>query len=531
MDGKDNDTFSFGEPYYDSLTGDVCVSASVHVDYADAVRVLATDVYLDYVAQLMTDISNEGSINAFLVTGSSNTIIAHPDTSMLAVSLDADGYDSLYSNISEAIKNGKDGIISVKGDNNKYFVCLNTVANTDWYLVTYITEKDMLADLYSMELIMIVIAIVSAVLLTFATLKVTGNVVKPVAKVTNVIGQIAEGDFTQNLEVKGNDEIARMSNNMQMFISQMRDTIIEISNTAQWLNNQSLENGKVSDSLLDSSKNQAKAMDLLTSLAKQLSSAADKVAEQMDYLADLIRKTHEEGSIADTLMTESVSMSQGGKDDMEAINSGMDSIHNSISTLAKQIDKVGDSTAQIGDMVNIIMDIAEETNLLSLNASIEAARAGEAGKGFAVVAEQISKLAANSSSAADDISKLTAEIKDTVNEAVFHMNASVSEVEKNVGIVSETHSTFADLYEKVEETSRRVEQMIQLVINVDTVAEQMRKITNDQKQMAEQIAEATKESSYHTENVTSNNNVVAESATELKKESMELMEKMGKFKV
>lgn len=69
MDGKDNDTFSFGEPYYDSLTGDVCVSASVHVDYADAVRVLATDVYLDYVAQLMTDISNEGSINAFLVTG------------------------------------------------------------------------------------------------------------------------------------------------------------------------------------------------------------------------------------------------------------------------------------------------------------------------------------------------------------------------------------------------------------------------------------------------------------------------------
>ena len=531
IDGKDNDVFTFGEPYYDSMTGDVCVSASVRVNYPNAVRVLATDVYLNYVAQLVTDISNESSIKTFLVTGTSNTIIAHHDTSMLAVSLDAEGYDSLYSNIGTAIKNGTDGIVSISGDSNKYFVCLNQVDNTDWYLVTYITEKDMLSDLNSMELIMCIIAIVSAALLTFATLKITGNVVKPVAKVTNVIGQIAEGDFSQNLEVKGNDEIARMSNNMQMFISNMRNTILEISNTAEWLNKQSVENGKVSDSLLDSSKNQAEAMELLNQLSEQLSTAADEVARQMDSLADLVRETYEEGTISDTLMTESVGMSQSGKNDMENINNGMNSISNSISTLAKQIDKVGNSTAQIGDMVSLIMDIAEETNLLSLNASIEAARAGDAGRGFAVVAEQISKLAASSSSAADDISKLTLEIKDTVEEAVLHMNASVSEVEKNVGIVSETRSTFIGLYEKVEETSRRVEQMIKLIGNVDSVTGQMKKITENQKQAADQIAKATKESSYHAENVTSNSNIVAGSAAELKKESMELMNKMNKFKL
>ena len=531
VDGKDNDTFAFGEPYYDSMTGDVCVSASVHVNDPDAVRVLATDVYLDYVAQLVTEISNESSTKAFLVTGNSNTIIAHHDTDMLAVSLDTEGYDSLYSNISTAIKNGKNGIISLKGDTAKYFVCLNAVDNTDWYLVTYIPEKDMLSDLYSMELVMILIAALSAILLLFATLKITGNVVKPVAKVTNVIGQIAEGDFSKNLEVKGNDEIARMSKNMQMFISGMRETISEISNTADWLNKQSVENGKVSDSLLDSSRSQAKAMELLSKLAEQLSTAADEVATQMDSLADLIRETYEEGTISDKLMTESVGMSQSGKNDMEHINSGMTSISNSINTLAAQIDKVGNSTAQIGDMVNLIMDIAEETNLLSLNASIEAARAGEAGKGFAVVAEQISKLAVSSSSAADDIAKLTLEIKDTVDEAVSHMNTSVSEVEKNVEIVSETQSTFLGLYEKVEETSRRVEQMINLIGNVDTVAEQMKKITENQKQVAEQIADATKESSYHTENVTSNSNVVAENASSLKKESMTLMEKMSRFKL
>lgn len=99
--GDDSDTFSFGEPYYDSMTGDVCVSASVHINHPEAVRVLATDVYLDYVAQLVTEISSEGSTKAFLVKGSSNTIIAHHDTSMLAVSQTQSTFVGLYEKVEE----------------------------------------------------------------------------------------------------------------------------------------------------------------------------------------------------------------------------------------------------------------------------------------------------------------------------------------------------------------------------------------------------------------------------------------------
>lgn len=97
--------------------------------------------------------------------------------------------------------------------------------------------------------------------------------------------------------------------------------------------------------------------------------------------------------------------------------------------------------------------------------------------------------------------------------------------------VSQTQSTFVGLYEKVEETSRRVEQMISLIGNVDTVADQMKINTENQKVIAKQISDATKESNYHTEIVTSNSNVVAKNASALKKESMALMEKMNKFKL
>lgn len=533
VDGKNNAKFAFGEPYYDSMTGDVCVSATVRVDYPKAVRVLATDVYLDYVSGLVTEISEQSGVGVFLVTGGSNTIIAHPDAEMVAKTLGTDGENSLYTQIGNAVKAGTQEIIPIQGDSGKYYAALNQVEHTDWYLVTYITEREMLSDLHWMEMYMFIAAVIAAAILIFAILRVTGRVVKPVQAVTDVIGRIAEGDFTQDLKVsgKGKDEVAVMTSNMQMFIARMRDTILEISNTAEWLNKQSEENERVSDSLLSSSHSQARAMELLNKLADDLQTAADEAAAQMDSLAELIKQTHEDGNVAKSLMQESVGMSQNGKDAMEDINAGMESINSSIDILAKQVAKVDEAMTQIGEMVDIIRDISEETNLLSLNASIEAARAGDAGRGFAVVAEQIGKLAANSSTAADDIAKLTVDIRNTVGSAVAHMETSVTEVDKSTVIVSKAHETFVELYGKVEETSHRVEQMIHLVEKVDDVAGQMEQITRKQRTAVEQIVCSAKDVNDSTENVAHNSGIVADSAAELKKESMELIEEMSRFTV
>ncbi len=531
IDGMDNEEMAFGEPYYDSMTGQICVSASVRVDYDKAVRVLATDVYLDYVVGLVSNIAKEGDVEAFLVTKDSRTIIAHPDTAMLAQTLGDVGQDKLYANISARLNDVAGGPLSISGKDGRYYVCFNPVENTDWYLVTYVKESKVLHDLHWMELIMIVIAAVAAVLLIIAALGIMNRVVKPIGEMTGVIDRIADGDFSQNLEVKGNDEIARMSSNMNSFITKMQGTISEISSTAEWLKRQALDNESISGSLKDSSRNQAQSVEVLNELSDKLSQDASEISSQMSGLADLIRETRTQGEAADDLMKESVDMSQNGKDDIERIQNGMSGIRASIETLSEQVARMGDTTAQIGGMVNMIMDIAEETNLLSLNASIEAARAGEAGRGFAVVAEQIGKLAANSAVAADDISRLTEEITSTVEEAVEHMAGSVSEVHINADIVSEAGVTFSNLYKKVEETSRRVEQMIGLVEKVDVVADRMKQITESQAQAADRIVEASGELEESTESVMESSDAVAESAEELKKESIELMERMEQFQV
>ncbi len=530
VDGKDNDKFAFGEPYYDSMTGQVCVSASVRMNYDKAVRVLATDVYLDYVSGMMKEIAEASDVKAFLVTGASNTIIAHHDVQMMATVLD-DAKDSMYHDIGKNIKNKKTGLLSVKGNAGKYLACSYPVEGTDWYLVTYVTERAVLSDLHWMECYMVIIALVATIVLIFAALKLMNGVVKPVAKVTDVISSIADGDFSQDIEVHGNDEIAMMSNNMQMFISQMRGTISEISGIAEWLNKQSEENADVSESLMDASNKQAEAMELLDKMALQLSDAAEDAAEQMEMLTKSIRSAHVEGNAAKSLMQESVEMSHSGRQDMEHINTGMDNISQSITLLSEQISKVGNATAQISNMVHIIMDIAEETNLLSLNASIEAARAGEAGRGFSVVAEQIGALAANSSVAADDISKLTAEISMTVKNAVEQMKASVDEVQENTSIVSATRQTFDSMFGKVEQTSQRVNQMISLVGRVDDVASEMEQITASQVEATEQIVQSAATLDEHMRILTDNSNTVAENAEELKRQSNELAERMSQFNI
>lgn len=531
VDGKNNEELAFGEPYYDSMTGQVCVSASVHMDYKKATRVLASDVYLDYVSGIVSDVSRQSIMDAFLVTKNSRTIIAHIDAEMMAVTLGAEGVDSLYTNIGNALAADKSGIVSVNGDGGKYVVCLNPVENTDWYLVTYVKEQQVLFDLYQMQAIMVLIAVVATIGLILAILRVMNGVVRPVRKMTDAIDRIAEGDFSHNLETKGNDEVARMGRNMQMFITGMRSTISEISNTAKWLESQSLENSEVSDSLKTASGKQAQEMEVLEEMVERLSGAAEEASAQMDSLASLIQETHEEGVVADRLMQESVVMSQNGKKDMEYIDKGMSNINESITMLSEQIDKVGDIVLQIGNMVDMIIDIADETNLLSLNASIEAARAGEAGRGFAVVAEQIGKLATNSSVAADTISKLTGEIRSTVDAAVEQMKASVTEVQANVSLVTEAGATFEDLYGKVDETNSRVEQMLELVIKVDEVAKQMDVISRSQAEAAEQIVQSTDALNSQTRTVKEGSNAVAEGAEGLKKESNALMSRISKFKV
>lgn len=530
LDGKDNEEIAFGEPYYDSQTGDICVSASVRMNNTDAVRVLAVDVYLNYLSNVVSDIDESGGSRSFLVTKESQTIIAHPNTDMIARTLSDQGLDELYIAIGKAIGNQKIAVgdfFSVQG----YFVCLNEIEGTDWILVSYMSRSEVLAGLHRLEMIMIVIAAVAAAVLIFASFRLMNRVVKPVERVTDVIQKVAEGDFSQNIEVKGNDEIAVMSAHTQEFLIQMRTTISDIIGIAQWLERQSAENDRVSGSLIGSSQSQSEAMESLGRIVKELSEAAEGVSEQMEELSGVIREADAEGRRAGMMMRQTVDISGSGREAAERVSESMRHIEESISSLADQIMQTDTAVEQIGSMVEMIVNVAEETNLLSLNASIEAAHAGDAGKGFAVVADQIGKLAVNSGEAADDISRLTTEIKEAMQRAIAKTKESVAEVKASAEMVGANRETFDMVYEKVGETDQAMERMVQLVGRTEQVAGNMRKIADYQVKETNQIISSSQELEGYTRTVTQDSNIVAQNAKDLERESKKLMERMRTFKI
>lgn len=531
VDGKDNEELTFEEPYYDSMTGDICVSACVRVDYPEAVRVLSADVYLNYLSEIVSKIDEEDNGSSFLVTKGSRTIIAHPNTEMIAHTLDTEAPDSLYAGVNDAISRDVKGVVNIKTDAGVYYVCLNEIADTDWMLVSYMPERDVLAGLRFLEIVMIIVAAVAALALIFATMHLMERVVKPVARVTDVIQKVSEGDFSQNIEAKGNDEIARMSAHTQEFLVQMRKTIADIKETAGWLERQSEDNDRVSGSLADSSQSQSEAMKELSRMADELSKAAERVADQTGEIANVIEEAGAQAKYAGDMMRETVEISESGRTVAEHVSDGMNHIEESISSLSEQMTQTNEAIGQIGSMVEMIMHVAEETNLLSLNASIEAARAGEAGKGFAVVAGEIGKLAANSSEAADDIARLTTEIREAMHRATVRMEESVKEVKASAELVVENRTTFDSVYEKVGEADKTVSQVAKLVVSAETVAADMKKVAENQVAAADQITESAHAMEGYTRTVNDDSDTVARNAKELERESKKLMGYVSRFKI
>lgn len=531
LEGKEHETFAFGEPYYDSQTGDMCVSATVRMSNRDVARVLAVDVYLDYVCDLVSRIAAKGAGKSFLVTKTNQIVIAHPEESMMAVELNAAGLDKLYGNVGRVLTEGKSGLIPLKGDGGVYLVCIDEVPGTDWLLISYVSRSDVLADLERLELIMILIAVVAAVVLSLVTMHLMDGVVKPVTKVTDVIQKVADGDLSQNIEVKGNDEISRMGAHIQNFLVQMRKTMSGISETAQWLERQSESSDHVSGSLMESSRNQTEAMEALNRMVDELSAEADEVSEQMTGLSGVIAEAGERSREASEIMRQTVEVSGEGQAAAEQVSSSMQTIEDSITSLSDLISETEHAVEQISNMVGMIVNVADETNLLSLNASIEAARAGEAGRGFAVVAEQIGKLAVSSGKAADDISNLTGEIRQTMQRVVSRMRESVSEVKVSAELVGQTRTTFGTVYEKIGEADRIVNRMASLIGDVESVAHRMQQIAANQVSSAGQIMDSAHELDGYTRTVNDDSDTVAQNAKELERESRNLMEQIRNFRM
>ncbi len=516
-----------GSPYINSAGEKVISVSGILNDGKNRKTVISADMALDRISIIVNSFIEMKHAEAFLVDKTNNVILAHRDTSVISKKLDEQTDNIFFQKVAEKITVQDYDFCTIE-DNMTVF---EEVSGTNWVLVSYIPTKIVLSDLIHLRTLMIIISIVSIIVLCVVTERITHFVIGPVKKLTAAIIDMADGDFTVSIESKGSDEIAVMSNSVVDFIKSMRNMIVSMGEISSKLGSQAETNDTVSSEMQNAASIQSESMSELNSTVDQLSLSVNEIAENATKLACVVADTKEDSIGVENKMQETVSVSKKGRQDMEYVGKALGNIQTSIKNLEQAVNKVGIASNEIVEIVQLIGNIADETNLLSLNASIEAARAGEAGKGFAVVASEIGNLANSSADSVAHISKLIDEVKDLVDDAVKQAGHSAEDINESSVLIHSAIGTFESIYANIEETSELIEHMIDKINQVDEVATNVAAISQEQAASTEEILATSETMLQQAKGIAENSKQVANESKSLTVSSEELAQQVNKFRI
>lgn len=512
---------------YTNEAGEQVISASGMLRNDDGrVRILSADLSLDKVSVYVNSFIKMKGAQAFLVNMADQTILASRDSSQILQKMEDidDGF------MKAAAKRIQDHELDTAEINGNMTVC-RKVEGTEWLLVSYVPTKTIYSDLNYIRNIMVLFGIVSVLILLVLIERIVHIVIRPVKSLTEVIKAMTDGDFTIQVQTKSNDEIGMMSRCVEKFIVSMRSMISSIHGVTDVLRGQADSGSNVSRQMFDASQKQSQSMKNLNATVEQLSVSVNEIAQSATTLAMVVTDTKENGDSVNSKMQETIDISKKGKDDMQYVSSAMQNIDQSVKKLQSAIDEVGNVSEEITNITKVIGDIADETNLLSLNASIEAARAGEAGKGFTVVAAEIGKLAQTSMGSVQHIDHLVSKIKASVGDVVIQANNSVGNINESNLMIQNALSTFDHIFENIASVGDLIQQMMQKVECVDHVANDVAAISQEQAASSEQILSASDTLVEQADSLMANSESVADDSKELIRSAEQLTEQIGIFKV
>ena len=513
---------------YQNADGVNVISASgILNDGSDKVRVISADMTLDRIAIIVNSFIEMNDAEAFLVDKTSGVILANRDSSLISQTLGAEGQSHFYQLTAEKAAEKDYNFATLDGN----MTVFKEVNGTNWLLVSYVPTNVVLADLVGLRNLMIIFSIISILVLCVLIERVTHVVIRPVKEMTRVITSMASGDFTVSMKVKGNDEIAVMGRSVEHFIASMKEMIRQMGHVSDRLEKQAGSSKNVSGEMNSAANIQSQSMTELNATVDQLSVSVNEIAQNATQLAGVVADTKEDSDKVEDKMRTTVEVSEKGKADMESVGNALHNIEISIHNLEEAVDKVGTASGEIVDIIKLIGDIAEETNLLSLNASIEAARAGEAGRGFAVVASQIGVLAKNSADSVAHITSLINEINGLVDDAVKQAGSSASDIESSADLIHIAVDTFDQIFQNIQETSHLIEGVVEKINQVDQVATNVAAISEEQAASSDEILATSESMLQQAKSISKNSEQVEAEAGNLAESADQLADQVKQFQI
>jgi methyl-accepting chemotaxis protein len=329
----------------------------------------------------------------------------------------------------------------------------------------------------------IVLIISGGVALVLATFIIRG-VKKPLDRISYAFHHIGEGDLTKRVEQDSQDEMGMLSAEMNQFVGKLHDTIAKVAQASSVLSSKARSLSSVSATVSEGTREQA----------NQATHAASAVEEMSATVSEMAKNAQEMTSMSDV----ATKAAQSGGGVVRQAITDMQLVHESVQQTAEKIALLGKGSQEISEIIKVITDIADQTNLLALNAAIEAARAGEQGRGFAVVADEVRKLAERTTRATSEISNMIASIQRETEEAVSAMKAGTARVETGVTLVNEAGQHLDNILTSANTVTTMVQRMAASIGEQSTVANQLasnvQSVATISRQNETSISEASEDS-------------------------------------
>ncbi|AXT45375.1 MULTISPECIES: methyl-accepting chemotaxis protein [Chromobacterium] len=439
---KAQDGLIVTDPYKDSEpeTKDKLV-----ITIADKVKgqdiVVGGDILIDKLVKSVLDIKLAGKGHAFLLT-KQGKIIAYPKPGnelkpigSVIPALDDAAFASLLQS---------DQAKSVDIDGGAYMVALRPIAGSDWVMGVAADEEVISSQVNGIIwLIAGAVAIVLAVMLTFSSAYL-GRLLKGLFQVRDAMREISqgEGDLTRRIEVAGEDEVAQTAQAFNQFVQRLNGMFRELRDEAGQLTQGVIEVSGAVKRLADDSH-------VLADISSSNAAAIEEVTVSISHIADATRET-------DSLARNTGEHSRESANDMQRISSEMSRTSESVGELSSLLASLEQRSQEISKITNVIRDIADQTNLLALNAAIEAARAGEQGRGFAVVADEVRKLAERTGQATVEISQMVENILGETGKAVQNMNTTVGAVDASVDLTGQARARLTAIGDAMQQVIDKI---------------------------------------------------------------------------